>query len=86
MEVPILVLEFVPKSSLYDVLHSGNGRTHLLSLLELQDIAIGSAEALSYMHSRAKHHVYGDVKTANILLNNDVRSKIPPPPRLKEYD
>jgi serine/threonine protein kinase len=75
-EVPILVFEFVPRGSLYDVLHGGDGQMQLLKLPERLDIAIGSAEALSYMHSHAEHHVHGDIKTANILLNSDHKPKV----------
>ncbi|KAL6907936.1 hypothetical protein ACP4OV_002106 [Aristida adscensionis] len=75
-DVPILIFEYVPKGSLYDMLHCDGGK-RTLSLLERLDIAIGSAEALSFIHTSGKHnHVHGDVKSANILLNEKLVPKV----------
>jgi serine/threonine protein kinase len=61
-EIPILVLKFIPRESLYDVLHGANCRTQvLLSFTEQLDIAISSVEAVSYMDSDAEQHVHGDI-------------------------
>ena len=75
-DIPMLVFELVPKGSLYNVLHRMQDQ-HTLSLADRLGIAIGSAEALAHMHSHGGHnHVHGDIKSGNILLDEDLTPKV----------
>ncbi|XP_042386410.1 wall-associated receptor kinase 5-like [Zingiber officinale] len=71
---PLLVYEFVPNGSLFDLLHKKKG---IISLKRRLKIAEESAEALAYLHSFKPHPiVHGDVKPHNILLDHDWAAKV----------
>jgi serine/threonine protein kinase len=73
-DIPMLVYEFVPRGSLYDVLHV---KTDPLPLLTRLNIAIYSAVAFAYMHLDASDKIlHGDVKSGNILLDEDFTPKV----------
>ncbi|CAM0948951.1 unnamed protein product [Alopecurus aequalis] len=75
VDVPSLVYEFVPNGSLDDILH-GVMKLPLNMGCRLQIVA-ESAEGLAYMHSKAHTTIlHGDVKPANILLNDEFLPKI----------
>uniref|UniRef100_A0A0E0B872 Protein kinase domain-containing protein n=1 Tax=Oryza glumipatula TaxID=40148 RepID=A0A0E0B872_9ORYZ len=75
VDIPILVYEFVSKGSLEDILHGSNRVP--LNLDQRLHIAAESAEGLAYMHSKTSTTIlHGDVKPANILLNDDLLPKI----------
>ncbi|KAG6509841.1 hypothetical protein ZIOFF_027848 [Zingiber officinale] len=71
---PLLVYEFVPNGSLFDLLHT---KKKIISLEDRLKIADESAEALAHLHSFEPHPiVHGDVKPHNILLHNDLTAKV----------
>ncbi|CAD6229597.1 unnamed protein product [Miscanthus lutarioriparius] len=75
VDVPILVYEYVPNGSLDRILHDSN-RVPLNLDLRPQ-IAAQSAKGLAYMHSEITTPIlHGDVKPANILLDEDFVPKI----------
>jgi hypothetical protein len=72
-EFPLLVCEFAPRRSLHQLLHRFNDNQSLSLDLRL-GIAIGSAQALGYLHSLEKHH--GNVTSTCILLGHDFVPKV----------
>uniref|UniRef100_I1P5D2 Protein kinase domain-containing protein n=1 Tax=Oryza glaberrima TaxID=4538 RepID=I1P5D2_ORYGL len=76
VEVPMLVYEFVSNGTLYHYIHGKDSEVDIALDTHLQ-IAAESAEALSYMHSSASPPIlHGDVKTANILLDDKFDAKV----------
>ncbi|VAI18884.1 unnamed protein product [Triticum turgidum subsp. durum] len=76
VEVPMLVYEFVPNGTLFDLIHNNNHGWRI-SLATRLGIAHDSAEALSYLHSGASTPIlHGDVKSSNILLDNNHKAKV----------
>jgi serine/threonine protein kinase len=70
-EPPHLVYEYAHQGSLHDHLHCCKGT---LSLDLRLGIAIGSAEALEYLHST--QILFGNVTSTNILLDHDFLPKV----------
>ncbi|XP_006662269.2 wall-associated receptor kinase 2-like [Oryza brachyantha] len=77
VDVPMLVYEFAANGNLQEILHGDNSHRIPLPLDLRLDIAIESAEGLKYMHSSTNRTIrHGDVKPANILLNDKFIPKI----------
>ncbi len=77
-EVPMLVYEYVPNGNLSEHLR-GEKSSELghLTWPKRMQIAIETAEAITYLHWEANPPIYHrDVKSANILLNNKYGVKV----------
>ncbi|GJN27031.1 hypothetical protein PR202_gb15009 [Eleusine coracana subsp. coracana] len=76
VEVPMLVYEFIPNDTLYELIH-GKNRALQISFSTLLRIAHEAAEGLNFLHSYASPPIiHGDVKTANILLDENYMAKV----------
>ncbi|VAI41438.1 unnamed protein product [Triticum turgidum subsp. durum] len=74
-----IVMEFACNGNLYNILHCSRSDANGFVPFPLDkrlDIAIESAEVLSCMHSMYSPVLHGDIKPANILLDENFRPKI----------
>ncbi|XP_025804144.1 wall-associated receptor kinase 5-like isoform X2 [Panicum hallii] len=76
VEVPVLVYEYIPNGTMYELIHGGNQELQT-SFSTLLRVAQEAAEGLSFLHSYASPPIlHGDVKTANILLDENYMAKV----------
>ncbi|WVZ62168.1 hypothetical protein U9M48_011945 [Paspalum notatum var. saurae] len=76
VEVPMLVYEFIPNGTLYELIH-GKNQGLQISFSTLLRIAHEAAEGLNFLHSYASPPIiHGDVKTANVLLDENYMAKV----------
>jgi serine/threonine protein kinase len=77
VDAPMLVYEFISQGSVHDILYNKNSNKVFLNLDARLSIAAQSADGLAYMHSKANIRIlHGDVKPANILLDDNFVAKI----------
>lgn len=75
-EIPMLVYEFVPNGTLSDFIHKQDSGSAISLDIRLK-LAAESAEALAHLHSSTSHTViHGDVKSSNILLDENKMAKV----------
>uniref|UniRef100_A0A0E0MYG4 Protein kinase domain-containing protein n=1 Tax=Oryza rufipogon TaxID=4529 RepID=A0A0E0MYG4_ORYRU len=73
----MLVYEFIPNGTLFELIHGKYSRITSISLDARLRIAQESAEAPAYLHSSASPPiVHGDVKSPNILLGDKYIAKV----------
>ncbi|GFP96986.1 probable serine/threonine-protein kinase at1g18390 [Phtheirospermum japonicum] len=70
----LLVYEYIPNGTVADHLHGRRAKSGLLSWPVRLNIAIETADALDYLHK--SDIIHRDVKTNNILLDNDFHVKV----------
>ncbi|XP_040381143.1 putative wall-associated receptor kinase-like 16 [Oryza brachyantha] len=77
VDVPMLVYEYVPNGTLYQLIHGGPAAAAAVSFATRLRIAHESAESLAYLHSFASPPIlHGDVKSSNILLDESFMAKV----------
>jgi serine/threonine protein kinase len=72
-----LVYEFLPNYSLDKFISSADTKNHFLGWNKLQDIAIGIAKGIDYLHEGCDQQIlHFDIKPHNVLLDENFNPKI----------
>ncbi|XP_020579405.1 LEAF RUST 10 DISEASE-RESISTANCE LOCUS RECEPTOR-LIKE PROTEIN KINASE-like 1.2 isoform X2 [Phalaenopsis equestris] len=72
----LLVYEFVPNGTVADHLHGSRASESFLPWQVRMTIAIETADALRYLHSVEPQIIHRDIKTNNLLLDNNFHVKV----------
>ncbi|KAL2550724.1 rust resistance kinase Lr10-like [Forsythia ovata] len=72
-----LVYEFLPNDSLEKFIFRAGSKRNTLGWKNLQDIALGIAKGIEYLHQGCDQHIlHFDIKPHNILLDHNFNPKI----------
>ncbi|CAL8119347.1 unnamed protein product [Prunus armeniaca] len=72
-----LVYEFLPNGSLQDFISSADNKYCFLGWDKLQDIALGVAQGIEYLHQGCDHRIlHFDIKPHNVLLDYNFTPKL----------
>ncbi|XP_048229110.1 uncharacterized protein LOC8274361 [Ricinus communis] len=72
-----LVYEYLPRNSLQKYISSADTENHFLGWKKLQDIAVGIAKGIEYLHQGCDQRIlHFDIKPHNILLDDNWNPKI----------
>lgn len=72
-----LVYEYLPNESLEKFIFAAKGENHVLGWNKLQDIALGIAKGIEYLHQGCEQRIlHFDIKPHNILLDHNFNPKI----------
>ncbi|KAK8615401.1 hypothetical protein V6N13_016991 [Hibiscus sabdariffa] len=72
-----LVYEYLPNESLEKFIFAAKGETHVLGWDKLQEIALGIAKGIEYLHQGCEQRIlHFDIKPHNILLDQNFNPKI----------
>ncbi|PRQ32568.1 putative glycerophosphodiester phosphodiesterase, protein kinase RLK-Pelle-LRK10L-2 family [Rosa chinensis] len=72
-----LVYEFLPNGPLQNFLSSADNESSFLGWVKLQDIALGIAKGIEYLHQGCEQQIlHFDIKPHNVLLDHDFTPKV----------
>nr|XP_011468512.1 PREDICTED: probable receptor-like protein kinase At5g39030 [Fragaria vesca subsp. vesca] len=72
-----LIYEYLPNGSLQNYLSSADDKNSFLGWEKLQDIALGIAKGIEYLHQGCDQRIlHFDIKPNNILLDHDFTPKV----------
>ncbi|KAM5550733.1 hypothetical protein ABKV19_027192 [Rosa sericea] len=72
-----LVYDFLPNGSLQDFISSADNNNSLLGWGKLQDISLGIAKGIEYLHQGCNQRIlHFDIKPQNVLLDHNFNAKI----------
>ncbi|XVE80927.1 hypothetical protein DITRI_Ditri15bG0020700 [Diplodiscus trichospermus] len=71
-----IIDEYMPGGTLYDRLHNSKDSQPLLSWKKRLEICIGAARGLEFLHTGNHSIIHRDIKTSNILLDQNWAAKI----------